>query len=82
MEGKMKKLFLIISTFLFTSILTTFGFSAGDEATIKKLSSMYKSGDTTKAIVVPQDTKFAANIKKIYCQILRCLLDFQLNYLL
>jgi len=60
----MKKLFLIISTFLFTSLLTTFGFAAGDEATIKKLSSMYKSGDTTKAIVVPQDTKFAANIKK------------------
>jgi Fe-S cluster assembly scaffold protein SufB len=25
---------------------------------------MYKSGDTTKAIVIPQDTKFAANIKK------------------
>jgi len=62
MEGKMKKLFSIISTFLFTCMLTSFGFAT--EENLKKLSIMYKSGDTNKAIVVPQDTKFAANIKK------------------
>ena len=60
----MKKTFSLISAFLFVTLMTTSVFAAGDEATIKKLSSMYKSGDLTKAIVVPQDTKFAANVKK------------------
>ena len=41
----MKKTLLTISAFLFLSSITTQVFSAGDEATIKKLSSMYKSGD-------------------------------------
>ena len=50
---------------LFCSKLNSYSvFAAGDEATIKKLSSMYKSGMTTQAIVIPQDTKFAANVKK------------------
>ena len=60
----MKKILSLINVFLFVALMTTGVFAAGDEATIKKLSSMYKSGDLTKAIVVPQDTKFAANIKK------------------
>ena len=60
----MKKILSTLSTFLFVSSIATSVFAAGDEATIKKLSSMYKSGDTTQAIVIPQDTKFAANVKK------------------
>ena len=60
----MKKIHSLISVFLFVAWMTTGVFAAGDEATIKKLSSMYKSGDLTKAIVVPQDTKFAANVTK------------------
>ena len=60
----MKKILSILSTFLFVSSIATSVFAAGDEATIKKLSSMYKSGDETQAIVIPQDTKFAANIRK------------------
>ena len=60
----MKKILSLINVFLFVALMTTGVFAAGDEATIKKLSSMYKSGDLTQAIVVPQDTKFAANIKK------------------
>ena len=60
----MKKLLSAIVTLILLTFVSNSSFSAGDEATIKKLSSMYKSGDLTKAIVVPQDTKYAANIKK------------------
>ena len=40
----MKKILSTLSTFLFVSSIATSVFAAGDEATIKKLSSMYKSG--------------------------------------
>ena len=42
----MKKILSTLSTFLFIGSIATSVFAAGDEATIKKLSSMYKSGDT------------------------------------
>ena len=60
----MKKLLSTIVTLILLTFVSNSSFSAGDEAIIKKLSSMYKSGDTTQAIVVEQDTKFAANVKK------------------
>jgi len=37
----MKKILSTLSTFLFVSSIATSVFAAGDEATIKKLSSMY-----------------------------------------
>ena len=60
----MKKLLSTIVTLILLTFVSNSSFSAGDEAIIKKLSSMYKSGDLTQAIVVEQDTKFAANVKK------------------
>ena len=65
----MKKILITLSTFLFFSINTS-GFTSQEN--VKKLSSMYKSGGTTQSIVIPQNTKFAINIKKIiFCQKLK-----------
>ena len=78
----MKKILSTLSTFLFVSSIATSVFAAGDEATIKKLSSMYKSGDATQAIVIHRILNLLQMLKKTFCQILICLLGFQLVCLL
>ena len=59
----MKKIISLIAS-LFVLVLWSAGaFAAGDEENIAKLSS-FKKTDTKPGIVVPQDTKFAENVKK------------------
>ena len=59
----MKKIISIITSFFVLVLWSAGAFSAGDEENIAKLSS-FKKTDTKPGIVVPQDTKFAANVKK------------------
>ena len=59
----MKKIISLIAS-LFVLVLWSAGaFAAGDEENIAKLSS-FKKTDTKPGIIVPQDTKFAENVKK------------------
>ena len=56
----------ILSIFVSTLTLTLFAsnvLAAGDAENVKKLSNFKKTG-TEAGVVIPQDTKFAANIKK------------------
>ena len=46
------------------SLLISNAYSAGDAEQIKALSSFKKTGLDVKGEVIPQDTKYAANIKK------------------
>ena len=57
----MKKLFSVLTSILTISFFTSNLFAAGDAENVKKLSSFKKTG-TQAGIVIPQDTKFAANI--------------------
>ena len=59
----MKKIISLIAS-LFVLVLWSAGaFAAGDEENIAKLGS-FKKTDTKAGIVIPQDTKFSANVKK------------------
>ena len=59
----MRKIFSILVSILTLTLFTSNVFAAGDAENVKKLSSFKKTG-TQAGIVIPQDTKFAANIKK------------------
>ena len=59
----MKKVISLITSFFVLVLWSAGAFAAGDEENIAKLSS-FKKTDTKPGIVVPQDTKFAANVKK------------------
>ena len=77
----MKKVILIISSVFLFTLFSTNVFAAGDAENIKKLSS-FKRTDTVAGVVIPQNTQFAENVKKIlfhklnYRQVLKlsCLL--------
>ena len=57
--GKIKKIFTgFLSIALFTGVV----YAKGDSANIKKLSG-FKNTGTAQGEVIPQDTKFAENIK-------------------
>jgi len=58
----MKKLVTIVTSFIFTVLLSANVFAAGDDANIQKLSSFKKTG-TSPGEVIPQNTKFAENVK-------------------
>ena len=62
MRRKMKKLITIMTSFVFTILMCANVFAAGDEANIAKLSSFKKTG-TAAGEVIPQNTKFADNVK-------------------
>ena len=59
----MRKILSIFVSTLTLSLFTSNVFTAGDAENVKKLSNFKKTG-TEAGIVIPQDTKFAANIKK------------------
>jgi hypothetical protein len=61
----MKKILSIIVSTLTLSLFTSNVIAAGDAENVKKLSNFKKTG-TQAGVVIPQDTKFAANIKKKY----------------
>ena len=54
----MRKLIIIVTSFIFTVLMSANVFAAGDEANIAKLSSFKKTG-TAAGEVIPQNTKFA-----------------------
>ena len=56
----MKKTISLIASIL---TLTLYSFSSLADENVKKLSNFKKTG-TQAGVVIPQDTKFAANIKK------------------
>ena len=58
----MKKLVTIVTSFIFTVLLSANVFAAGDDANIQKLSNFKKTG-TSPGEVIPQNTKFAENVK-------------------
>jgi len=59
----MKKTISLIASILTLTLYSFSSFAAGDEENVKKLSNFKKTG-TQAGVVIPQDTKFAANIKK------------------
>ena len=59
----MRKILSIIVSTLTLSFFTSNVIAAGDAENVKKLSNFKKTG-TEAGIVIPQDTKFAANIRK------------------
>ena len=61
----MRKLIIIVTSFIFTVLMSANVFAAGDEANIAKLSSFKKTG-TAAGEVIPQNTKFAENVKSQY----------------
>ncbi len=60
----MKKISIILSSFLFVISAFTSANSAGDEEAIKKLSSFQKTGMDVVADVIDQNTKFRSNVEK------------------
>ena len=62
MRREMKKLITIITSFVFTMLMCANVFAAGDEANIAKLSG-FKTTGTAAGEVIPQNTKFADNVK-------------------
>ena len=61
-EKNMKKLVTIVTSFIFTVLLSANVFAAGDDANIQKLSSFKKTG-TAAGEVIPQNTQYAENVK-------------------
>jgi len=59
----MKKVIAIFTTIIFTVLMSANVFAAGDAENIAKLSSFKKTG-TAAGEVIPQNTKFAENVKK------------------
>ena len=58
----MRKLITIITSFVFTMLMCTNVFAAGDESNIAKLSG-FKTTGTAAGEVIPQNTQYAANVK-------------------
>ena len=58
----MKKIITIISSIIFIVLINSNVFAAGDDENVKKLSSFKKTG-TAAGEVIPQNTKFAENVK-------------------
>ena len=58
----MKKLIIIVTSFIFTVLISANVFAAGDDANIKKLSGFKKTG-TAAGEVIPQNTQYAENVK-------------------
>jgi|TARA_B110000259_G_scaffold20486_1_gene21351 hypothetical protein len=59
----MKKFISLIASILTLTLYSISSFAAGDEENIKKLSS-FKNTGTQAGVIIPQDTRYAANIKK------------------
>ena len=59
----MRKIISLITSILTLTLYSFSSFAAGDSENIKKLSGFKPTG-TKAGIVIQQDTKFAANIKK------------------
>ena len=64
-----------------TSLFISNSYSAGDKEQIDKLSNFKKTGLDIKGEVIPQNTKFAENIKKIFFQKLKCHQGLKFLYL-
>ena len=62
-ETIMRKIISLITSILTLTLYSFSSFAAGDSENIKKLSGFKPTG-TKAGIVIPQDTKFAANVKK------------------
>ena len=54
----MRKIITILTSILFTVLISANVFAAGDEANVKLLSSFKKTG-TAAGEVIPQNTQFA-----------------------
>jgi len=74
----MKKVLSISISIFLLSLFANSTFAAGDAENIKKLSNFQKTGGG-QGEVIPQDTKFAANIRKnilphirTFCRGARC----------
>ena len=59
----MKKLVTIVISFIFTVLLSANVFAAGDDANLQLLGS-FKRTDAAMGESIPQDTKFADNVRK------------------
>ena len=59
---KMKKIMSFIISLFFLTLFSNSAFAAGDSENVKKLSSFKKTG-TAAGEVIPQNTKFAENVK-------------------
>jgi glucose/arabinose dehydrogenase len=59
---KMKKIMSFIISLFFLTLFYNSAFAAGDSENVKKLSSFKKTG-TAAGEVIPQNTKFAENVK-------------------
>ena len=59
---KMKKIMSFIISLFFLTLFSNSAFAAGDDENVKKLSSFKKTG-TAAGEVIPQNTKFAENVK-------------------
>jgi len=58
----MKKIISFVISVFFLSLVYNSAFAAGDDENVKKLSSFKKTG-TASGEVIPQNTKFAENVK-------------------
>ena len=58
----MKKIMSFIISLFFLTLFSNSAFAAGDSENVKKLSSFKKTG-TAAGEVIPQNTKFAENVK-------------------
>ena len=59
----MRKLITIITSFVFTVLMSANVFAAGDEENLSLLGS-FKKTDAVMGESIPQDTKFAENVRK------------------
>ena len=59
----MRKLITIVTSFVFTVLLSANVFAAGDEENLQLLGS-FKRTDAAMGESIPQDTKFADNVRK------------------
>ena len=68
----MKKIITIITFFIFTILIGANVFAAGDDSNLQLLGQ-FKRTDAAMGESIPQDTKFADNVRKNIIQILKYL---------
>jgi len=76
----MKKLIIIVTSFIFTVLISANVFAAGDDANIKKLSGFKKTG-TAAGEVIPQNTRMRKMLKITLFLKSICLRASRLNFL-
>ena len=77
----MKKIISLITSVFLLMLFTNTVFSAGDEENLGLLGS-FKRTDAAMGESIPQDTKFAENVRKTFFQTLKCLQVLKLSFLL